>query len=319
MICPSAADATSGTAWTRSVPTSSFALSVGYSAMSAMMINDPEPTDVMPTTMPPARPRSDGRQAPESDGRRTLGERIGASVAAPRVFNEPEVGANRESCRGEQEGDTEGDANDVLHLLAASERLCDDHAAEGAGNRPETEPLDQAEVNGASAQVDDRAYRLHQRARDEVRGDGGQRRHIEKEHEHRGHERPASHAGQPHDDTDAERGDGEQRIQVHGSSRVMEARTIASGRDRSACPTKRPTHMRRPLVKQDESRGYRRLHAGCSSDGLRHARCRRAASRTKRDAGVAHHDVPQLLLPAERGEGILPEDGAQAVGDEHIV
>ena len=48
-----AAEATSGTACTRSVPTSSLALSVGYSAISAMMISDPEPTDVMPTTIPP--------------------------------------------------------------------------------------------------------------------------------------------------------------------------------------------------------------------------------------------------------------------------
>ena len=53
---PSAAEATSGTACTRSVPTSSLARSVGYSHISAMMINEPLPTEVMPTTTPPTTP-----------------------------------------------------------------------------------------------------------------------------------------------------------------------------------------------------------------------------------------------------------------------
>ncbi len=55
-MCPSAADATSGTACTRSVPTSSDSLKVGYSISSRMIINEPEPTDVRPTISPPAMP-----------------------------------------------------------------------------------------------------------------------------------------------------------------------------------------------------------------------------------------------------------------------
>ena len=54
MTFDTAAASTSGTAWTRSVPTSLIADSVGYSISSAIMMTEPEPpTDVIPTSSPP--------------------------------------------------------------------------------------------------------------------------------------------------------------------------------------------------------------------------------------------------------------------------
>ena len=55
-MCPRAAAPTSGTACTRSVPKSSLPTSVGYMIISATMISEPDPTEVMPTTRPPTAP-----------------------------------------------------------------------------------------------------------------------------------------------------------------------------------------------------------------------------------------------------------------------
>jgi hypothetical protein len=55
---PSAAEATSGTACTRSVPTNSDSLKLGYSIKSMMIISEPDPTEVRPTIRPPAIPIS---------------------------------------------------------------------------------------------------------------------------------------------------------------------------------------------------------------------------------------------------------------------
>ena len=53
---PSAAEATSGIACTRSVPTSWRVDSIGYRRSRATMITEPEPTEVMPTIKPPTIP-----------------------------------------------------------------------------------------------------------------------------------------------------------------------------------------------------------------------------------------------------------------------
>ena len=55
---PIAAAITSGTACTRSVPTSRSAARVGYSSMMHIMMTVPEPTEVMPTISPPMTPTS---------------------------------------------------------------------------------------------------------------------------------------------------------------------------------------------------------------------------------------------------------------------
>ncbi len=53
---PRAAAATTGMACTRSVPTRWFALSRGCASISITMMREPEPTEVMPTTVPPTSP-----------------------------------------------------------------------------------------------------------------------------------------------------------------------------------------------------------------------------------------------------------------------
>ena len=53
---PKAAEATSGMAWTRSVPTSSRDVSIGYSIIRQTMMSDPDPTEVIPTISPPTMP-----------------------------------------------------------------------------------------------------------------------------------------------------------------------------------------------------------------------------------------------------------------------
>src|SRR5699024_6123989 len=55
-MCPMAAASASGTACTRSVPTSLAAARVGYMISIATMISDPEPTEVIPTNRPPTAP-----------------------------------------------------------------------------------------------------------------------------------------------------------------------------------------------------------------------------------------------------------------------
>ena len=178
--CPIAAEATSGTACTRSVPTSSLALSVGYSAISAMMMSDPEPTEVMPTTMPPISPRTIVGTDPEVHRRLALRQRWRPAVAAAGVLQQPEVGPHREPERREQQGHPERDPDDLLDLLALAQRPGDEHPAERARDRADAEPFHQPEVHRAAAQVDERADRLHYRARHQVGGHRGQRRHLKK-------------------------------------------------------------------------------------------------------------------------------------------
>ena len=87
---PNAAAVTSGIAWTRSVPTRSFARSRGYSASSTTMISEPEPTEVSPTTRPPAAPTRTvgtgltliGRAGPSSRRRRAVHDLTSRPVAA---------------------------------------------------------------------------------------------------------------------------------------------------------------------------------------------------------------------------------------------
>ncbi len=58
MRWPTAAAATSGTAWARSVPTSWDALRAGYMRRRTTMMTEPAPTDVMPTMNPATAPRT---------------------------------------------------------------------------------------------------------------------------------------------------------------------------------------------------------------------------------------------------------------------
>ena len=102
--CPSAAAPTSGTACTRSVPTSWLARSTGYSISSAMMMSEPEPTLVMPTTRPPTAPMMTVGHDPDVHRRRrrggVLGDPGGAALhplAQRHVRLDDEAGAARSS------------------------------------------------------------------------------------------------------------------------------------------------------------------------------------------------------------------------------
>ena len=55
-MCAIAADVTSGTACTRSVPTNCAPRSWGYVSIRQTMMIEPDPTDVSPTSMPPIAP-----------------------------------------------------------------------------------------------------------------------------------------------------------------------------------------------------------------------------------------------------------------------
>ena len=66
-------------------------------------------------------------------------------------------------------------------------------------------------------EVDERAGRLHDEARDEVARDRGQGIGLEEEHEHRRHQRAAAHPGQPDDDADEQPAEGEREVDRHSA------------------------------------------------------------------------------------------------------
>ena len=123
--CPSAAAATSGTACTRSVPTRSLARSIGYSASSATMISEPEPTEVRPTIRPPAAPSSSGRQRAYGIG--------GGGPSPPALAAGPRL--EQQAAGGEQQRDAERDLDRVLHGRVVAEQPQQQHAEERATGR----------------------------------------------------------------------------------------------------------------------------------------------------------------------------------------
>ena len=86
----------------------------------------------------------------------------------------------------------------VALLLAAAGLVAKSWAARRGG------AADERPVDRAAPQVHEAAERLHHRARGEVAGDGGDRRNTEDQDQDRGHQRPATHAGEPHHDADTE-------------------------------------------------------------------------------------------------------------------
>ena len=66
--------------------------------------------------------------------------------------------------------------------------------------------------------MDQRADRLHHRARHQVGGHRGERQDVEEEDEHRRHQRPAAHAGETDDDADTEGGDRERKVEAHAET-----------------------------------------------------------------------------------------------------
>jgi hypothetical protein len=129
------------------------------------------------------------------------------------------VGADDQPRRGEEQCDAERRLGPLLHARALTQRSGDEDTAEGGRHRPQAEQTHDAQVDGAAAEVHDAADRFHHGRDDEVARDGGQRRNAEEEHEDRGHQRPATHAGHADDRADEEAGNDQQRIQVHTDPR----------------------------------------------------------------------------------------------------
>ena len=198
-----AALATSGTAWTRSVPTICDIGSAGYSSSNMMMISEPEPTDVSPTTRPPRIPMTSVATGRTTTGVTSLWRRfrIGrtirpvmtASSAIPSAVFMCDCSAGPASMR----------------LRSMTPRNADgiDPAISQATSRP---------VHGAVAPVNGAADRLHDHRRHDVAGDGGQRLDVEEQHEDRRHERAAPHPGQADDEADEEAGEDDKRVD-HGA------------------------------------------------------------------------------------------------------
>ena len=66
--------------------------------------------------------------------------------------------------------------------------------------------------------MDQRADRLHHRARNQVGRHRGERHDAEEEDEHRRHQRTPAHAGQTDDDADTEGGDRERKVEAHAET-----------------------------------------------------------------------------------------------------
>ena len=140
---PSAADATSGTACTRSVPTSSLGLERRVErhqrdddqrAGADRGHADHEPAD---------RADEHGRQ--RSAGA-TVGRPCGSGVGRPSRrrarSTQPQVGADDQARGGEQQRDARGRAGSTSWTSAPSpERAGDQHAAERGRHRPDAQPL----------------------------------------------------------------------------------------------------------------------------------------------------------------------------------
>jgi hypothetical protein len=85
------------------------------------------------------------------------------------MFDQTNVGTDHQADGGAHQRDGKRVADDALHLLAFAERARDENSAEGSRNGTQTQPLHESEVDGATAQVDQRTDRLHHRARHQVR------------------------------------------------------------------------------------------------------------------------------------------------------
>jgi hypothetical protein len=104
-----------------------------------------------------------------------------------------------------------------LHHRAVAQGPQHQHAGEGSRHRADHQPTDQGEVDGAAAQVDPAADRLHDHRGHQVAGHGGQRLDLEHQHQQRGHEGAAAHAGQAHREPDQQAGGGHVQVDLQAT------------------------------------------------------------------------------------------------------
>ena len=186
-----------------------------------MMISEPEPTDVMPTTRPPTMPTSTVRTGRRRHPRRridagALHRPAGGPVGGPPTAgDEVLVGADDQAGRREQQRDAERHLGPLLH------------AGAGPSARDTSTPPNAAGTEPRQSRPTSRRFTVPRRRctkpptgfitaeHHEVAGDRGQRRDAEEQHEHRGHQRAAAHAGHADDDADQQAGHDQRQLQVH--------------------------------------------------------------------------------------------------------
>jgi hypothetical protein len=227
--CPTAAEATSGTAWTRSVPTSSEERSIGYRSNNSTIISDPEPTEVMPTTSPPTTPLSTVGRGRKRNGSPGPGRtRRGRAPAGP---SGPGAGPWRRSKRQPPATPPENLLDAGLNHRPVAQRPQHQHAGEGGRHRPDHQPADQPEVDGAAMQMDPATDGLHDHRGHQVAGNGGQRLDVERQHQDRGHQRAAAHPGQAHGEPDEQPGGGHIQVDLQGRTLHLDVGPYQLDRD----------------------------------------------------------------------------------------
>ena len=121
----------------------------------------------------------------------------------------------RDHCRQGQDQHPADPGADRLAGLIGVQHLREDQGAdEHAGDRAGRQPADQAPVHGLRANVHPRTDRLHDRGGHDIAGDGGGGVDAEDEHEHRGHQGCAAHAGQSDHDPGDQAAEGKGEVDV---------------------------------------------------------------------------------------------------------
>jgi hypothetical protein len=87
----------------------------------------------------------------QAHARAPLRERRGSPVASARVLDEPDVSADDQSRRGDEQGDAKCGADHLLDRLPSPHPTRDEDAAECPGDRAQAQPLHQTKMNGTAA------------------------------------------------------------------------------------------------------------------------------------------------------------------------
>ena len=155
-----------------------------------MMMSEPEPTEVRPTTRPPRMPISSVGSRLTTNGQRY--RPVLASLGQQRP--------NDEAGGDHQQRDAERQL-ECACIAAPEPSLRSSSTPRNAeGIEPSISQVP-ALVDGAPPPVHRAADRLHHHRRDDVAGDGGQRLDAEQQHQDRRHQRAATHPGQADDES----------------------------------------------------------------------------------------------------------------------
>ena len=198
-----AAASTSGTAWTRSVPTSFTADETGVEHQQRDH-DDRAGADAGDADEQAAeRADEQGGNGPDARVRVALGA-AGADAA------QVDVEAQGVGRGGEEQGEADEELERLVELLGVTREPRDEVGPEhGHRHRASDEPASEAQVGRALASVHDRAAGLVDRGGGEVGGDdrGRAAGADAEEDQRRRHQGSAAHAGQAYHDADDEAGD----------------------------------------------------------------------------------------------------------------